>query len=240
MEKPGGLSGSAAALETRKPDQDRIDRAPGGPQGGADGARVQGKQPPVPHFCGEKWRQKILPPQLSRFWEQGRERLGRSRPRSCYSCNCRFRDSTSSDSAISRATSASILRTACSTVVWSRPPNRRPISGSERSVSVFARYIATWRGRTTLAVRRDDKRSARLTLYWRATIRWMSSILTRLGSCGRIRSRTSRSAISMVTGWPVSLLWASSRLTAPSRSRPLWVTDLARWDSTGGGTSKPG
>src|SRR5207245_10373053 len=93
-----------------------------------------------------------------------------------YSCNCRFSDSTSSDSAMSLATSASILRTACNTVVWSRPPNRRPISGSERSVKVFARYIATWRGRTTFAVRRDDKRSDRLTLYCRATTRSMSSI----------------------------------------------------------------
>ena len=37
--------------------------------------------------------------------------------------------------------------------------------GSERKVSVLARYIATCRGRTTLAVRRDDNRSARLTLY---------------------------------------------------------------------------
>ena len=46
-------------------------------------------------------------------------------------------------------TNSSILRTACRTVVWSLPPNRRPISGSERSVSVFDRYIATWRGRTT-------------------------------------------------------------------------------------------
>src|SRR6266487_4518195 len=81
-----------------------------------------------------------------------------------------------------------------------------PISGSERSVSVLARYIATCRGRTTFAVRREDRRSERLTLYCRATTRWMSSILTRLGSCGRIRSRTSRSAISSVTGWPVSLL----------------------------------
>ena len=33
--------------------------------------------------------------------------------------------------------SASILRTACKTVVWSRPPKRRPISGSERRVSDF-------------------------------------------------------------------------------------------------------
>ena len=98
----------------------------------------------------------------------------------------------------------------------------------DRSVSVLARYIATWRGRTTFAVRRDDSRSERLTLYCRATTRWMSSILTRLGSCGRIRSRTSRSAISSVTGWPLSLLCASRRLIAPSRSRPLWVMVRAR------------
>ena len=137
-------------------------------------------------------------------------------------------NSTSSDSVVSLATSASILRTACSTVVWSRPPNRRPISGSERSVSVLARYIATWRGRTTLAVRRDDSRSERLTLYCRATTRWMSSILIRFGSCGRIRSRTSRSAISSVTGWALSLECASRRLMAPSRSRPLWVMVRAR------------
>jgi len=37
--------------------------------------------------------------------------------RSAYSCSWRFSDSTSSDSAVSLATSASILRTACSTVV---------------------------------------------------------------------------------------------------------------------------
>ena len=70
---------------------------------------------------------------------------------------------------------------------------------SERSVRVFARYIAICRGRTTLAVRREESRSARLTLYCRATTRWISSILTRFGSCGRIRSRTARSAMSMVT-----------------------------------------
>src|SRR5262249_36590595 len=88
-----------------------------------------------------------------------------------HSCNCRFSSSISSASAVSVLTRFSILRTACSTVVWSRPPKRRPISGSERSVSVLARYMATCRGRTTFAVRRDDKRSARLTLYCRATTR---------------------------------------------------------------------
>src|SRR4029434_1648368 len=144
-----------------------------------------------------------------------------------YSCNCRLRISISSAKAISLPTRPSILRTACRTVVWSRPPKRRPISGSERKVRVFARYMATCRGLTTFAVRRDDSRSERLTLYWRATTRWMSSILTRFGSCGRIRSRTSRSAISSVTAWPVSLLWARRRLRAPFRSRPLCVTVLA-------------
>src|SRR6185295_9031238 len=221
----------AAALETRKAGSGTdLIKPPGGPQGGADGAPVQGRQPPVPHFCGRKWRAEKNSPAPG----SGRERLGGAKSYgkfcSCcrYSCNCRFSDSTSSDSAVSRATRASILRTACSTVVWSRPPKRRPISGSERSVSVLARYIATCRGRTTLAVRREDKRSERLTLYCRATTRWMSSILIRFGSCGRIRSRTSRSAISSVTGWLLSLEWASRRLMAPSRSRPLWVMVRAR------------
>src|SRR5262249_1012518 len=88
-----------------------------------------------------------------------------------HSCNCRFSSSISSASAESVFTRFSIFRTACNTVVWSRPPKRRPISGSERSVSVLARYIATCPARTTFALRREDRRSARLTLYWRATTR---------------------------------------------------------------------
>ncbi len=59
------------------------------------------------------------------------------------SCSWRLSASISSAKALSLPASASILRTACNTVVWSRPPNRRPISGSERSVKTFARYIAT-------------------------------------------------------------------------------------------------
>src|SRR5262249_45694362 len=81
-----------------------------------------------------------------------------------HSWSWRLSDSISSASEVSLPTRFSILRTAWRTVVGSRPPNRRPISGSERRVRVLARYIATWRGRTTLAVRRDDKRSPRLTL----------------------------------------------------------------------------
>src|ERR1700686_3584378 len=101
------------------------------------------------------------------FWVKIRSRPGERRDDEedgLYSCNWRLSDSTSSQRAVSLATRASILRTACKTVVWSRPPKRRPISGSERNVSVLARYIATWRGRTTLAVRREDSKSERLTL----------------------------------------------------------------------------
>src|SRR6185295_5457559 len=189
--------------------------------------------------CARRWKgaypmpipRPAVPPQdaRARRVDRGRQSAGHDRPgEPDHSCNWRFSSSISSANALSVLTRFSIFRTACSTVVWSRPPKRRPISGSERSVSVLARYIATCRGRTTLAVRREDKRSERLTLYCRATTRWMSSILIRFGSCGRIRSRTSRSAISSVTGWLLSLEWASRRLMAPSRSRPLWVMVRAR------------
>ncbi len=46
-----------------------------------------------------------------------------------------------------------ILRTACSTVVWSRPPNSSPISGRLFCVISLARYIAIWRGRAIEAGR---------------------------------------------------------------------------------------
>ncbi len=55
----------------------------------------------------------------------------------------RFRSSISSESEMSSARNLSICRTACITVVWSRPPNLRPISGNDRLVSCFARYMAT-------------------------------------------------------------------------------------------------
>src|SRR5208337_3818512 len=86
-----------------------------------------------------------------------------------YSLNSLLKDSSSSLKVGSFETKPSIFRTACSTVVWSLPPKRRPISGSERRVIVFERYMAICLGRTTLAVLRDDKISARLTLKWVAT-----------------------------------------------------------------------
>src|SRR3972149_3473716 len=53
-----------------------------------------------------------------------------------------------------------ICFTAWITVEWSFPPNWRPISGNEDSVSVRHRYIASCRGDTTVLVRRFDFRSA--------------------------------------------------------------------------------
>ena len=118
--------------------------------------RCKGDGAPFPTFAAKKGTEKNSPALPSAGFtlsgiiivEAGWIRLrggqgGRGWEEPGYSCNCRFSDSTSSESALSRATSASILRTACSTVVWSRPPNRRPISGNERNVSVLARYIAT-------------------------------------------------------------------------------------------------
>ena len=62
----------------------------------------------------------------------------------------------------------------------------------------------------------------------------ISAFITAFGAVGIISRQ-----LFGISG-PVSLLWANSRLTAPSRSRPLWVTDLAMKASTGCGTSKPG
>src|SRR5437660_11859168 len=83
----------------------------------------------------------------------GRCRFAGTTDGGAYSCNCRFSDSTSSASAMYLATSASILRTECSTVVSWGPPRRRPSSRSQRSVHVVARHITHWRGRTPVAER---------------------------------------------------------------------------------------
>ena len=72
----------------------------------------------------------------------------------------RVRVSRSRASWVSVGRRASMRRTACSTVVWSRPPKRRPMSGSERVVSCLASHIAAWRGRATDRVRRSEIRSA--------------------------------------------------------------------------------
>src|ERR1043165_10317161 len=90
--------------------------------------------------------------------------LGRMERAAAHSCSSRFSSSISSASTLSLPTRLSILRTACSTVVWSRPPKRRPISGSDRNVKVFARYIAIWRGGTTVGGGREGGRGGGVTV----------------------------------------------------------------------------
>src|SRR6478609_4263609 len=52
--------------------------------------------------------------------------------------------------------SSRILRSACMTVVWSRPPKCWPIFGSDRSVISRQRYIAIWRAVTSWRERQID------------------------------------------------------------------------------------
>ena len=66
----------------------------------------------VPHFPRFAGKPALAPANAGTG--ANKSAAGRRKP---YSCNWRFSDSTSSDSAVSLATSASILRTAWSTVV---------------------------------------------------------------------------------------------------------------------------
>ena len=72
--------------------------------------------------------------------------------------------STSSAKFMSSVRSSSTFLTACITVVWSRPPNLRPISGKDRRVSCLERYIATCRGRAKVRTRFGPIRSERRML----------------------------------------------------------------------------
>ncbi|CAM5569419.1 hypothetical protein SALBM217S_00020 [Streptomyces griseoloalbus] len=53
-----------------------------------------------------------------------------------------------------------IFRSACITVVWSRPPNSAPIFGSDRSVSSRHRYMAICRAVTSARPREVPHRSS--------------------------------------------------------------------------------
>ena len=107
----------------------------------------------------------------------------------------------------------SILRTACSTVVWSRPPKRRPISGSERSVKTLARYIATcaaaaprWRCAGTTEVGTAD-----IVFGGPPALDVLDAYPLQLGRPDQV----AHFALGHLEGhgWPVSLLCASKRLT---------------------------
>ena len=91
----------------------------------------------------------------SRFYKMAlTQRIVRGQKPTIQPSSIRLRSSTSSAKDISHPCSSSTFFTACITVVWSRPPNFRPISGKERDVSCFARYMATCRGRATERARR--------------------------------------------------------------------------------------
>jgi hypothetical protein len=91
--------------------------------GGAKVARIGGKfkgSEGDSHALEQAREMKMTPSHKRPRMRQGREqvaRLGREEGLRLYSWSWRLSDSTSSDSAVSLETSASILRTACSTVV---------------------------------------------------------------------------------------------------------------------------
>src|SRR5262249_40614334 len=74
----------------------------------------------------------------------------------------------------------SILRMAWMTVVWSRRLKASAIAGRERSVSSRVRYMASWRARTTGAVRLGESMTSTATPSLAATARWMRGAS---GSC---------------------------------------------------------
>lgn len=91
----------------------------------------------------------VIWPQMGDFRRNSRAERPRHRPlpkqrRCAYQLSSMRRSrSTSSAKFISDVRSSSTFFTACMTVVWSRPPNFRPISGNDREVSCLDRYIAT-------------------------------------------------------------------------------------------------
>src|ERR1700761_716899 len=166
MEKPGGPEGAPRRLNPKSPIKAGFDQTLGGTarwRGWPASAREALRR--SPHFARKPavlghTRETIAPALVEGISRGAQTRVRGAESRyfagTCAStaprkrggcvhslCSWRLSDSTSSDSETSLVTNASILRTACRTVVWSRPPKRRPISGSERSVRVLARYIAT-------------------------------------------------------------------------------------------------
>ena len=133
--------------------------------------------------------------------------------------------STASREAASAAMRADVRRQACSTVVWSRPPNWRPIAGSDSPVSSRARYMATWRGHAMRAVRAGERSSSverpkcvaggGLDLGDRAACR------RRTLRCAGRGCRGPHGASSAVSARPVSELKATTRISAPSSARTL-------------------
>ena len=91
--------------------------------------------------------------------------------------------STASRELSSEAMRAEVRRQACRTVVWSRPPNCRPIAGSDSPVSSRARYMATCRGQAMRAARELGEELARGR--GRSARRWRPGSRRRCAGCVR-------------------------------------------------------
>ena len=88
---------------------------------------------------GSGWNPRVVNTFIPRLWDLVRRCVGQFR--AC--CLMRLVSSVTWLKTLRRsAMSSRIFRSACMTVVWSRPPNCWPIFGRERSVSSRQRYIA--------------------------------------------------------------------------------------------------
>ena len=96
------------------------------------------------------------------------------------------------------------------------PPKRRPISGNDLNVKTFDRNMAICRGLTTFTVVETTRcRSAKYYSGWRRAF-GCRRVFTRLGSWVRYEIADGGLRVSTQSGAPLSVAWASKRLTAPS------------------------
>src|SRR5215831_9932814 len=137
------------------------------------------------------------------------------------------------------AMSERILRSACMTVVWSRPPNCWPIFGSERSVSSRQRYMAIWRAVTRTRDLDVPQRSSIDSPKYEAVWPMMVAAVISGPCASGMRSLSTISASWRSTDWRLRLAKAVTRMSAPSSSRMLVEIRLAMYSSASGGALSP-
>ena len=115
------------------------------------------------------------------------------------------------------------------TVVWLRPPNCRPMAGSVSPVCSRARYMATWRGQATRALRPLDRSSSRESEKASQVSSWTRSTVRRGGRPARRGTgrRAPRRRARRRSARPVSEWKATTRMSAPSSARALVVMRCA-------------
>ena len=120
---------------------------------------------------------------------------------------------------------------ACSTVVWSRPPNWRPMAGSDSPVSSRARYMATCRGHAMRAVRAVREELLRGEPEVRAggelDLADCALGCPALEGCVGRGCRVPPAPAQLSAARPVSELKATTRIRAPSSARTLEWTRSA-------------